>query len=607
MGEDATLAKDGQEEFLPAVIEPMPENTDSEGSYDTPSDGTEPEEDAGPIPQVPGTKEDLRAKILGTRRIPETPVEEKRFWMFENILNFLESKGARMSFSSPIDPMLSFDGMTHHVSITDPTFSAFLQDIARINSCSPEGKAIIQLIRNHIILKGQPVEVVYGHKAFPATDTIYVHLNTDREEILRISPRRCSVIRSGEMPERVALFRSDAEPIRFIPNVDVRESLGLLKGLILDNLACSDGDAYFIVGWVLATFLRDYARNRTILKLSGASDSGKSTAAKLITTLLTGRLDLEASRIVKDLFIRGAVSQVLPLENIEARDITPTLLRFLLCAATGVVLTRRKLYSDSGRVVDRLNSYVCVTSIEPFRIMELVNRTFDVEMDKRFFSDKAFDEMGTLQKIVDSRDVILSGVFRLLAEEILPSLAGARTEIMRYLGERHKGHFTQRCDETTALALIWARILQKFCEGEDRSEGLLDYWITSQDRKGRQTVQETSPLISLFSIIHSEYEALHPEEFRERYHLWIQKSRDEKGVETVWFECATRDLLRAILTVNRKYGLKTPYNDAGTLAARLRSEQSALAKIGWRIEWGVKMVRGTKFHRFSVIGSPATD
>lgn len=586
-------------------IRPMEDNM--YGMTDTGSSGVVPEESSGPVTGTPSSKEELRERIRDIRRQSETPVEEKRMAMGQIIVDYLNAAGGRMLQCEMSGPILVFGGTNYSVKKSDYRFAALLQDIARVNTSSAEGRHITQWICNHILLAGQPVRSIHGIHTDLAGDTIYTCLGNPGDEIIRVSPKEVGLIGSGQMPQGVLLLGSDMEPVRYDSEVNVREAMGLLKELVFDNLPCCKGDRYFILGWVLTAFLRDYARNRTILKLSGGSDSGKSTAAKLITTLVTGRPDLEASRVVRDLFIRGSVSPVLVLENLEARDITTSLLRFMLCAASGVNNTRRKLYTNSERITDGLNCLLCVTSIDPFRILELVNRSFSVEMSREHFGAEAFDETAVIRRIGENRSRILSALFRVMADMILPELGDTRDRIMRYLRTRHRGHFTQRCDESTVLSLIWARVLQGFFERVDDSQALLDSWVVSQDRRGRHMVQETSPLASLFAILRNEYESLHPEEFRQKHGLKIQAGSGEGDERMAWFECPTRDLLPAVLGVARKYGIRHSYKDPGTLAARLRSEQDTLAEVGWRIEWGVRTVRGTKIHRFSFVLETAAE
>ena len=607
MADEVDLNQNGQEINSPIDGETKNEDHDSRKTADTEPTGAEPEGQTTPLPRVPETKEDLRRRVRGIRSLTDIPSEDRRLMMAALVISFLDSKGCRKFYYSPKEPMISFDGMEYRVDRSDPKFSAFIYDIAHLNAISAEGKAVIHLLKNHINLTGQTGVVRYGIHTDLATNTVYVNLNNERDEILRIAPGRIEVIHNGEGPEGVFLLKSDAEPISYIPDVNVGEEMAELKELVFDNIPCCKEDRYFVLNWSLTPFLGGYARNRTILKMSGPSASGKSAAIKMILALLLGKCDLEASRVVKDLIIRGAISPILPLENVENRDLTPSLVRFVLCAASGISLTRRKLYTDSDRITDRLGAYICVTSIEPFRHLELANRIFDVETGKEHFSESAFDETQIIRRILEARDRILSAIFKLLAEVILPNLAETRNRIMRHLKERHPGHFTQRCDESTALTSILARVLHRYFEGVDDNGELLNSWVTAQDRKGRYTAQETSPLANMLAILRNEYETLHPEEFRHRYNLRVQVQRGGEAEGRAWFECPTRDLLPAILTVSRRYGLKQPYPDAGTLAARLKSEEELLEKIGWRIEWGVKTIRGTKVHRFTFSRTTETE
>ena len=58
--------------------------------------------------------------------------------------------------------------------------------------------------------------------------------------------------------------------------------------LLADNFTCAQGDRFFIIAWLSCFLLFDFAGTKPMTRFEGPSASGKTTAAKLITTLIYG-------------------------------------------------------------------------------------------------------------------------------------------------------------------------------------------------------------------------------------------------------------------------------------------------------------------------------
>ena len=552
---------------------------------------------------APTDPEELKANIGTIRLMQGGRAEQRHLMMAEQMVAYLDSRDWKGFYSDEMAPRLIVDGKEYEVGGKEQVFAAFLFETAGVNAASSEGKAIIQRIRNRIVSHGKKVRMVCGQHTDLTTDTIYFHLGNGRGEILKISPSRIEIITNAEIEADVFILKSGMMPLEFIPDVDVRLAMTRLKETVFDQILCSREERYFILSFGLTYLLRDYTRNQTIMDLVGGSGEGKSAAAEILTTLVMGKPNLEGSRKVSDLMIKGTTDSVIVLENLENENINECLRRFLLSQASGITSTKRKNYTDSGQVQHRPSCLFALTSIDPFDDFELLNRTFSIKISKAG-EGGVFDKTGVIEAILRDRNLIFSALFRILAKDILPEIKQSKAVVMEHLGKQYPGHFTQRCDEFTALAFLWGRALLAFFEEkgaeQEQALDLLDSWVTTQDQRGRQLLTESSPLITLFSALGDEINAQSVYSMKTRYGIKIEEDEDNDGRKRYWFEIAGRKLLPVLKQMARKAGIRQPYENATLLMARIRSEEGLLGGIGWQIETGTNMAHGgIQKHRFT--------
>lgn len=539
----------------------------------------------------------LRWFIQGVRAETESPKEERHSAMVKAVCLFFEHLAARMFYGPSGPPYVMIDEKTYQVSV-NPEFAVFIREISGIDLGGTEGKTVTRGIADYIRQWGSLVEQNQCLLTNLLGGEVFINLNNPRNEILRIFPGGVEVLKNGANPYNVFLLPSNIASIDYCGEVDLAEGMGLLKNLVFANIPCPVPHRYFVLGWGITSILTDFTLNKTILKLSGATDNGKSTAIDIITRMLTGSTQLETSRKVEDLYMLAGQTVIVVLENIEAKDLTRGMTRFLLTCSTGSVRNKRKLFTDSKRVEDRPRAFICVTSIEPFALPELINRTFDVEMDRKRYGNPSFNKTATIQAVARERAKILSAIFRLIGEKVLPRLKERAAEVLDHLSREHKGHFTDRCDETTALVAVVAEALQEQFEGKGNWRKLVDGWVEFQNERGKLNVLEASPVVHSFTILGRELKGGRPEKFKMHYGVNVSTRRGKDGERFLRFESSTRDLLPTLNTICRRFGYSQPFKNAAQLSSRLKNDETSLTQIGWRVRWGIKTVRGTAIHEF---------
>ena len=254
---------------------------------------------------------------------------------------------------------------------------------------------------------------------------IYVNVNDPDGDIYRIGDLGKGKVpfpmiwrmENGFNEEGILLRR----PLRFDP-VSLRdcfpqeEGMGLLEDILLDGISCSTADRYFLVAWLIAIFLADFAFNRPLLKFSGSTGSGKTTAAGIMSLLVTGKGLLN----VHPPLGMYSASQRTPLIGVDSVGDMDSHVTKSLRAVTEKTLAVMAGMQSEVEITPK--SLVIVTDVEPFTRPELLRRSFNVELSQRF-KHPEFDEDTIVKHLLDTRNEILTSILKVIAADILPNLA----------------------------------------------------------------------------------------------------------------------------------------------------------------------------------------
>jgi hypothetical protein len=192
-----------------------------------------------------------------------------------------------------------------------------------------------------------------------------VHLRTARCEggvVLDLGTKagHCAVITedgwelADELP---AVFRRSRLTSPIPEPVITAGGLDLLRGL----LNADEPEFRLLVGWLICALVPDLPH--PILALRGEQGSAKSTAARLLATLIDPSPAplRSAPRDIKQWAVTAAASWVVVLDNVSA---IPSWLSDTLCrAVTGEGIVDRALYSDDDVTVLSFRRVIALTSI----------------------------------------------------------------------------------------------------------------------------------------------------------------------------------------------------------------------------------------------------
>lgn len=468
------------------------------------------------------------------------------------------------------------------------------------------------------------------------TDSIYINLNSANNIILKISKDAIEEISNGLNKEGVLLKSSKKIlPVNFLPDADVREGMKLLEELILHNLTCDKEERYLIISWLISAFLLDMSPYIALMKFSGPTSSGKTTAAKLISLLIYGN-DHLTDPSTAAAYAVASQSPLLIIDNLESEDITKSLSKFLLLTATRGGKEKRTQGTESDTTEEKPKCLCLITAIEPFTKTEMINRAYDIEFHPGNKND-SFLEDETIRSLAKNRDIIISTMIKFIQKDILPFLS-ERKKFITVLKTEYKNHSKNRTDEYLSLLMLILEKMLKYMpyyqEGdflygmESGDKEIRKAWIEKQDAKARETETASSNIIKLLDGLVREYlekmKSLnitpvdrgndeevyvytHPEYFIEMIKTKPEIKREGDEVYTVThveFMTTSSDLVAAFDKFCRNYGIKNPYTSASIFSSRLKTEQHLLKKGGWTLltrqgyEPYFTKVHGERFYKF---------
>ncbi len=510
-------------------------------------------------------------------------------------------------------------------------FNALMKKASSLLPTKEPGRSVWESLASEAYNAGRQIDLASWIYTDRNTDTVYINLNSPNSMILKVSKEDVSETPNGLNKEGILLKSSKKIlPINFLPDADVHEGMAVLKELIFDNLTCEKEQKYLILCWMMSAFLLDFAPYMGLMKFSGPTSSGKTTAAKLISILIYGNEHL-GDPSAAAAYAVSAQNPLLIIDNLEHDDFTKSILKFLLLSATKGGKEKRTQGTDSDTIQEMPKALVLITAIEPFVKAELINRTYDIDFSKDNKSE-AFIEDEATRALIKNRDLIMSAILKFLQKDILANLQ-QRKDFITILKKEHKGHSKNRTDEFLAtLMLMLERLLKyipyygpdDFLYGTETGEKeIRTAWITYQDAKARDTERSSNTIIKLLDGLVREYVGKmkgldlvpgpHPhrnysdvsasdkELYDEDVYKWthpeygieIIKTRAEtiKDEQTgeeylrAFFEfmATSGDIVLALDRFCKNNGIKNPYDKASVFVSRLRNDRDLLRRSGWEL------------------------
>ncbi|NOZ67990.1 MAG: toprim domain-containing protein [Deferribacteres bacterium] len=517
-------------------------------------------------------------------------------------------------------------------------FNALMKKTTILLPTKEPGRSVWESLASDAYNNGRQIDLASWIHTDRNTDTIYVNLNSPNNMILKISAKGIEEIPNGLNKDGILLKSSrKILPVNFLPDSDMAEGLRFLKELVFDNLTCEPEQRYLIICWLMSAFLLDFTPYMALMKFSGASSSGKTTAARLLSLLIYGS-DHLGDPSAAAAYAVASQNPLLIIDNLEHDDFTKSILKFLLLSATKGGKEKRTAGTESETTEEQPKALVLITAIEPFTKPELINRTYDIDFRFRFKSDD-FVEDEVIREIIKRRDLMLSAIIKFLHGEVLPNLR-ERKDYINILKKEYRNHSKNRTDEFLSLLMVMLNRLLNYIPYYDEDHSLHGVetgekeirkrWIEYQDAKAKDTEVTSNNILKLLDGLVREYLIkmkdsklepephsshadpvfvyIHPEYMLEVVKTQPQVEEDENGepytITYVEFIATSSEICQAFDRFCRNNGLRNPYEKASVFSARLSNDKHLLRKGGWEIisapgkEPYFKIIKGQRYWKF---------
>lgn len=448
--------------------------------------------------------------------------------------------------------------------------------LARLSQQDYAGKKFCSVLSSLAADEGKVVDVwPWIHTDF-RRHRIHVHLGGDEHNLAVLSPDGVQVVPNGANEDGVIL-RGDEKflPVRYEEGLDGAALDDEVRRLVTSRMACPNEQAAVLVAWASAVFLLEFAGTRPMVRCEGKPSSGKSWAAKLLTTLIYGQQQQKRATIASN-WEDASRNPLLALDNVESADADPDMVAFLLTSATGITRERRAPGSG-GVVVQRPTCLLLTTGVEPLagELQEVNSRSLVVEFDEDLQTDGVY-EQAALSELQEARGRILSGLLRRSAAVLRMMAGGAHVRAIAALRSAFgPAHDRRRCDEF--LALMYLHRVAAAPE-EDRESMLTRAdpafvdGVISATAGSRDTARDASPVglavEALFGLLEKD------SEFRSETQLTYHGGTIS--------DATPQQLFVALSEACKRRGVRWEYRNVVQFGKRLAIAQGTLAEQGFR-------------------------
>ena len=555
------------------------------------------------------------------------------------------------------DTYLMYQHQTYQIGNNRP-FNALIKKLTGLLPTKEPGRSVWESLASEAYTSGKQIDLASWLHTDRINDTVYINFNSPNNIILKISKTGIEEIPNGLNKEGILLKSSKKIlPVNFLPDADIKEGITALKELIFDNITTEKEQRYLIICWFISAFLLDFAPYMGLMKFSGPTSSGKTTAARLLSILIYGN-DHLGDPSTAAAYAVASQNPLLIIDNLESDDFTKSIFKFLLLSATKGSKEKRTQGTESDTTQEQPKALVLITAIEPFTKAELINRTYDLDFSFKFKTD-SFIEDEVIRSLLKKRDLIISSLLKFISRNILADLE-RRRDFITILKKQHKNHAKNRTDEYIALLMLMLEKLLEYIPyynkddfldgipGEDEKT-IRTAWIDYQNAKAKDTETSSNSIIKLcnglvreyiekmkslppiahknypenevFVFTHPEYmieviktkskthcsECHKPKEAEQESEICVCNGEQIPEVysQAIFeFIATSGEIVGAFDKYCRNYGIKNPYETPSIFASRLRNDQHLLAKAGWQlitkegIEPYFTKIKGERFYKF---------
>ena len=342
-------------------------------------------------------------------------------------------------------------------------------------------------------------------------------------------------------------------------------------------------------------------------RFEGSAGSGKTTASKLISTLIYGEPQQKKATDAAN-YTDGSQNPMIVLDNIEVKQMTDELITFMLTSITGIAKEKRKSGTDSETIIERTKCLLNTTGIEPLcgELSEIQSRAFVINFETANQNSTCFMETTVIEELQRNRNLIISALMKKTSEVLAMMRDGKRKKVMELLYTSLGDHDKKRCNEYLSLMYLMLLAGSPPDMLEKNLQTLAPVFkdqITFTNQTSRETAQESNQtaitLATFFKAWDHAVKAdessfgvdrrINPvEEFVSRYQI---RPQEDGSLNKVF----SRDLFVALKRISRDFNLRFDMDSPRQFAQRLSNDLETISNAGFEIVTS-QMRFGTKMY-----------
>ncbi len=500
---------------------------------------------------------DLEPTIRGLILDADDPAPDDFLEIAKMIAALMTAHGARW-FSDGGHPCVVWANRVYQCDGTDAAWVDLISRWTGLSDITRNGRVVFRALHVHAKRTGAAVRNVAWCAA--KNGAIYICLQDGQGRNVRITAESIDVVNNGD-DGVVTIAHEKAHPIAVLAEGDFKVS----DGFDAWDRAC----AYFCTTPAERSLLSQYALtiplypmidDHPVLRFRGDQQSGKSMAAKAITTLLVGEIDLLIEPTTASLYRQASRRPLTCYDNLEESKFhgDRELEAYLLISATGASREKSASETSHGVVEHQVRSLLLTTGIEPVGTTkpEVTSRTIEINFHQKHRAE-GFEAKTFLERIAKDRDLIWNAMFRYAQDALRAAKAGRLRGVVRSLPK-----------DKTRLTEWWAWMsMAANPTSAVAGEEIVNWILEKSDDEARIDVAD-NPLIGLLARL--------PAANADRTGLkWavLGTKRHTGGIYI-------RALHAALQSLAKDTGMTYPCKTEGTLGARLNGSQKALAAAG---------------------------
>lgn len=453
-----------------------------------------------------------------------------------------------------------YSGRVYATDNSDRGWALRIGEWTGIDSFGSIGSRIHRQVQALAVERGQPCDTTAWYAR--VGDGVCLPLCDDKQQLVEVLPSGLSVQPNGKNGV-VVLPSPNMKPIGWIENFD-EKAASIEWSKFLTMFTCSNEDRHLIEALLLMLPLYDWIDTHPIVRFSGKPGSGKSMAAKIITTLLYGDERLFTATNAA-MYRMGVNFPLICLDNVEAEGVSEDLELFFLLAATGAEKIKSAMDSSSRVIVERVRSWVLTTGVDPisFGKRELVERALIIPFGGN--TTPGFMPRAAISWVRERRDVLWNYIFRKSWQAVCALKDGALERVVGSIDTKSR----PRLREFYALASL---VLGKDLKMDDNLSFLLG---EHSDEENTSSVED-NPLVDLLSYVPSFLKTMLGKD------VGIACSETGLGWQLDWMQAQRLSVL--LSSVAKAVGRPYPFRSTQQMSIRIGIVAEQLNSLGFNLE-----------------------